>query len=167
MNAGLHLVRGTDACRAIPQCRKKRRDHPVADRSRSRPHAHDWGSALGFDWARRHESRVRGLAFMESAWPFPTWHQPHRWNQRPNQGNQAHGLRLPRRRLLLPRDPGGLPRSWAMNQNSPEAWNSYPLDPGVNSGVSDAVAIAATPRALPRAARRAWSARRPQRPPGR
>jgi len=27
---------------------------------------HDWGSALGFDWAMRHESRVRGLAFMEA-----------------------------------------------------------------------------------------------------
>jgi haloalkane dehalogenase len=27
---------------------------------------HDWGSALGFDWASRHESRVRGLAFMEA-----------------------------------------------------------------------------------------------------
>jgi haloalkane dehalogenase len=27
---------------------------------------HDWGSALGFDWASRHESRVSGLAFMEA-----------------------------------------------------------------------------------------------------
>ena len=27
---------------------------------------HDWGSALGFDWAMRHEHRVRGLAFMEA-----------------------------------------------------------------------------------------------------
>ena len=26
---------------------------------------HDWGSALGFDWARRHASAVRGLAYME------------------------------------------------------------------------------------------------------
>lgn len=26
---------------------------------------HDWGSALGFDWARRHEDRVAGIAFME------------------------------------------------------------------------------------------------------
>lgn len=25
----------------------------------------DWGSALGFDWAHRHENRVAGLAFME------------------------------------------------------------------------------------------------------
>lgn len=27
---------------------------------------HDWGSALGFDWARRHPDRVRGLAYMEA-----------------------------------------------------------------------------------------------------
>jgi len=27
---------------------------------------HDWGSALGFDWARRHPDRVRGVAYMEA-----------------------------------------------------------------------------------------------------
>jgi haloalkane dehalogenase len=27
---------------------------------------HDWGSALGFDWANRHRDRVRGLAYMEA-----------------------------------------------------------------------------------------------------
>ncbi len=27
---------------------------------------HDWGSALGFDWARRHPGRVRGIAYMEA-----------------------------------------------------------------------------------------------------
>ncbi|MDP6534784.1 MAG: haloalkane dehalogenase, partial [Gammaproteobacteria bacterium] len=27
---------------------------------------HDWGSALGFDWARRHPDAVRGLAYMEA-----------------------------------------------------------------------------------------------------
>ncbi len=27
---------------------------------------HDWGSALGFDWARRHPSRVRALVYMEA-----------------------------------------------------------------------------------------------------
>jgi len=39
---------------------------------------HDWGSALGFDWANRHQDAVRGIAYMEaivapieswSAWP--------------------------------------------------------------------------------------------------
>ena len=27
---------------------------------------HDWGSALGFDWARQHPDRVQGIAYMES-----------------------------------------------------------------------------------------------------
>jgi haloalkane dehalogenase len=34
---------------------------------------HDWGSALGLDWARRHPTRIRGLALMEFLRPFPTW----------------------------------------------------------------------------------------------
>jgi haloalkane dehalogenase len=35
---------------------------------------HDWGSGLGFDWARRHAERVRGLAFMEAIlMPVPSW----------------------------------------------------------------------------------------------
>ena len=40
---------------------------------------HDWGSALGFDWANRHRSRVRGICYMEGIvrpvkwdeWPEP------------------------------------------------------------------------------------------------
>ncbi len=27
---------------------------------------HDWGSALGFDWARRHPERTKGIAYMEA-----------------------------------------------------------------------------------------------------
>jgi haloalkane dehalogenase len=27
---------------------------------------HDWGSALGFDWARRHPDAVRGIAYLEA-----------------------------------------------------------------------------------------------------
>ncbi len=27
---------------------------------------HDWGSALGFDWANRHREQVKGLVYMES-----------------------------------------------------------------------------------------------------
>ncbi len=34
---------------------------------------HDWGSALGFDWARRHEDRVAGIAFMEFVLPADSW----------------------------------------------------------------------------------------------
>lgn len=35
---------------------------------------HDWGSALGFDWANRHRDAVRGIAYMEAiVRPIPTW----------------------------------------------------------------------------------------------
>src|SRR5581483_9057319 len=34
---------------------------------------HDWGGALAFDWARAHEERVRGLAFMETIVRPVTW----------------------------------------------------------------------------------------------
>ncbi len=36
---------------------------------------HDWGSGLGFDWARRHEDRLAGLAFMEFVRPWKTWEE--------------------------------------------------------------------------------------------
>jgi haloalkane dehalogenase len=35
---------------------------------------HDWGSALGFHWARLHPDRVRGIAYMEAiVMPLPSW----------------------------------------------------------------------------------------------
>ena len=34
---------------------------------------HDWGSALGFHWARRHPERVRGLVYMEAIVRPVTW----------------------------------------------------------------------------------------------
>jgi haloalkane dehalogenase len=34
---------------------------------------HDWGSALGFDWAHRHPDVVRGIAFMEAIVNPLTW----------------------------------------------------------------------------------------------
>jgi haloalkane dehalogenase len=36
---------------------------------------HDWGSALGFHWARRHPDRVRGLAYMEALVRPLTWEE--------------------------------------------------------------------------------------------
>ena len=38
---------------------------------------HDWGSALGFDWANRHRKAVRGLAYMEAIV------RPIRWEEFP------------------------------------------------------------------------------------
>ena len=35
---------------------------------------HDWGSALGFHWARLHPQQVRGIAYMEAiVMPVPSW----------------------------------------------------------------------------------------------
>lgn len=34
---------------------------------------HDWGSAIGLHWARRHPDRVAGIALMEFISPVPTW----------------------------------------------------------------------------------------------
>jgi haloalkane dehalogenase len=35
---------------------------------------HDWGSALGFDWASHHRDRVRGIAYMEGiVRPIASW----------------------------------------------------------------------------------------------
>jgi haloalkane dehalogenase len=34
---------------------------------------HDWGSALGFDWARRHPEAVKGMVYMEAIVKPGTW----------------------------------------------------------------------------------------------
>ena len=34
---------------------------------------HDWGSALGFDWAHRHPDSVKGIAYMEAIVAPVTW----------------------------------------------------------------------------------------------
>jgi haloalkane dehalogenase len=34
---------------------------------------HDWGGALGFDWANQHRDRVAGIAFMEAVVAPMTW----------------------------------------------------------------------------------------------
>lgn len=34
---------------------------------------HDWGSALGFDWANRHRNAVKGIAYMEAIVRELTW----------------------------------------------------------------------------------------------
>jgi haloalkane dehalogenase len=36
---------------------------------------HDWGSALGFDWANRHRDAVKGIAYMEAIVRPMTWAQ--------------------------------------------------------------------------------------------
>ena len=45
--------------------------------------AHDWGSALAFHWANRHQDRVKGIAYMEAIVRPLTWEE---WPER------SHGL---------------------------------------------------------------------------
>ena len=47
---------------------------------------HDWGSALGFHYARRHEDNVKGLAFMEAIVQTLTWDE---WPEQARQMFQA------------------------------------------------------------------------------
>ncbi len=51
---------------------------------------HDWGSALGFHYARRHEENVKGLAFMEAIV------RPLTWDEFPEEARQMfQGFRTP------------------------------------------------------------------------
>jgi haloalkane dehalogenase len=51
---------------------------------------HDWGSALGFHWARRHPDRVSGLAYMEAIV------RPVTWAEWPEKGRSVfQGMRSP------------------------------------------------------------------------
>jgi haloalkane dehalogenase len=43
---------------------------------------HDWGSALGFDWANRHRDRVAGIAYMEAIV------RPLGWDEWPESGRE-------------------------------------------------------------------------------
>jgi len=44
---------------------------------------HDWGSALGFDWANRHREGMKGIAYMEAIV------QPLRWEQWPKAATEV------------------------------------------------------------------------------
>ena len=44
---------------------------------------HDWGSALGFDWANRHREAVKGIAFMEAIVRQQGWDHWDKINMRP------------------------------------------------------------------------------------
>jgi haloalkane dehalogenase len=44
---------------------------------------HDWGSALGFDWANRHHKAVKGIAFMEAIVRPQGWDHWDMMNMRP------------------------------------------------------------------------------------
>ncbi|MDR6884123.1 haloalkane dehalogenase [Bacillus sp. 3255] len=51
---------------------------------------HDWGSALGFDWSKRHPGAVKGIAYMEAII------KPRSWSEMPENGRSIfQSLRSP------------------------------------------------------------------------
>ncbi len=44
---------------------------------------HDWGSALGFDWANRHREAIKGIAYMEAIVRPQGWDHWDIMNMRP------------------------------------------------------------------------------------
>ncbi len=51
---------------------------------------HDWGSALGFDWSKRHPDAVKGIAYMEAII------MPSSWSDMPEEGRKVfQALRSP------------------------------------------------------------------------
>ncbi len=53
---------------------------------------HDWGSALGFHYARRHEENVKGIAFMEAIVRPLTWDEWPEQARAPFQGFRTAGV---------------------------------------------------------------------------
>jgi haloalkane dehalogenase len=92
---------------------------------------HDWGSALGFDWANQHRDRVQGIAFMEAIVTPMTWADFH-----PSVRGVFQGFRSPEgERMVLEQNvfvegvlPGAIRR-----QLSDEEMDRY-RQPFVNTG---------------------------------
>jgi haloalkane dehalogenase len=61
---------------------------------------HDWGSALGFDWANRHREAVKGIAFMEAIARPQSWDHWDKINMR----SALQALRSPAGEEMVLRD---------------------------------------------------------------
>src|SRR3984957_20407182 len=61
---------------------------------------HDWGSALGFDWANRHRDAVKGIAYMEAIVGPQYWDHWDRFGMRP----ALQALRSPSGETMVLRD---------------------------------------------------------------
>jgi haloalkane dehalogenase len=79
------------------------------------PVLHDWGSALGFDWARQYPGRVQGIAYMEAIVAPMLWAD---WDTRPKIGDIFRGFRSPAGEAMVLQEntfvervlPGGIKR---------------------------------------------------------
>ena len=102
---------------------------------------HDWGSALGFHWARRYPERVKGLVYMEAIVRPVTWDE---WPEAAQAGLSGFPVRIAGESMVLERNifvERVLPGS-TINGISDEAMESIPTPLPVESGritPSDAV----------------------------
>ena len=71
----------------------------VGVRERATLVVHDWGSALGFDWANRHRSAVSGIAYMEAIVRPVSWDD---WPEMSRRSSRRCG-RPPEKRWCSPR----------------------------------------------------------------
>lgn len=106
---------------------------------------HDWGSALGFDWAHQHQDRVAGIAYMEAIVAPMTWDD---WRDRPR--GTFQGFRSPAGESMVLTDnlfvEGVLPRS-ILRDLTPEEMAVYRA-PYVEPGESRRSTLS-WPRQLP------------------
>lgn len=106
---------------------------------------HDWGSVLGFEWARHHADRIQGIAYMES------FVQPLRWQAVPGAIDQIfRALRSPAGEQMVLQDnifiermlPGSIMRTL-----SDDEMNAY-RKPFIRAG-EDRRPMLSWPRQLP------------------
>src|ERR1700748_3132978 len=79
---------------------------------------HDWGSALGFDWANRHREAVKGIAYMEAILRPQDWDHWDNANMRP----ALQALRTDAGEEMVLRD------NFFIEQILPKAINSFRQD---------------------------------------
>ena len=97
---------------------------------------HDWGSALGLDWARRHEDRVRALVLMDFITPIPTWLDIGGKGAdvfRAFRSDQGRTLLIDENRFIEQNLPGGIVRT--LTDDEMDAYRAPFLDPATREPV--------------------------------
>ncbi len=85
---------------------------------------HDWGSALGFDWANRHREAVKGIAYMEAIVGPQDWDHWDKFGMRSSLAGAAFRGRRgdgPARQLLHREDPA---ERHPAHRSPPRRWRS-------------------------------------------
>jgi hypothetical protein len=104
--------------------------------------AHEWGAALGFDWAYRHLDALKGVAYMEINF------KPHSWNEYPELGRKAfqalrspasEHLALEENALIELNGPKGVLLS--LTEEEMDAYCRLVAEPGVDQQLMLAVAL--------------------------